>query len=77
MDIRIGITDSGQVVEVELAEETDRDALKAEVEAVLVDTSKVLWLTDRRGKETAIPGGQVAFAEISEADADRRIGFGA
>jgi hypothetical protein len=77
MEIRIGIADSPQIVEIELAEETDRDALKAEVSATLADTTKVLWLTDRRGKETAIPGVRISFVEISEADVERRIGFGA
>lgn len=80
MDIRIGIAQSGQVVEVELAEDSDRAELKARIETVLGsadDTSAVLWLVDRRGKETGIPAARISFVELGAADADRRIGFGA
>ncbi len=80
MDIRIGIAQSGQVVEVELAEDSDRAELKARIETVLGsadDTSAVLWLVDRRGKETGIPAARISFVELGAADTDRRIGFGA
>lgn len=80
MDIRIGIAQSGQVVEVELAEDADRAELKARIETVLGsadDVAAVLWLVDRRGKETGIPAARISFVELGAADADRRIGFGA
>ncbi len=80
MDIRIGIAQSGQVIEVELPEDEDRDALKANIESVLSaveDSGAVLWLTDRRGKETGVPAARISFVELGAADTDRRIGFGA
>lgn len=77
MDVRIGIAESSQVIEVELDNDADRDALKAEVEAVVSGESKVLWLTDRKGKELAVSAERLAFVEIGTADAERRIGFGA
>ena len=80
MDIRIGIAQSGQVVEVELAEDADRAELKARIDTVLgsaADAGAVLWLVDRRGKETGIPAARISFVELGAADADRRIGFGA
>ncbi|MDA3038109.1 MAG: DUF3107 domain-containing protein [Actinomycetota bacterium] len=80
MDIRIGIAQSGQVVEVELAEDADRAELKARIDVVLGsadDAGAVLWLVDRRGKETGIPAARISFVELGAADADRRIGFGA
>ena len=80
MDIRIGIAQSGQVVEVELAEDADRAELKARIDTVLGsadDAGAVLWLVDRRGKETGIPAARISFVELGAADADRRIGFGA
>ncbi len=80
MDIRIGIAQSGQVVEVELAEDADRAELKARIETVLGsadDSTAVLWLVDRRGKETGIPAARISYVELGAADADRRIGFGA
>lgn len=77
MDVRIGIADSSQVIEVELENDTDREALKAEVGAVVAGESDALWLTDRKGKELAVPASRIAFVEIGTADAERRIGFGA
>lgn len=77
MDVRIGIAQSGQVIEIEMEDDTDRSALKAEVDAVLADDGKILWLTDRRGKETGVPGDRISFVELGEEDAERRIGFGA
>lgn len=77
MDVRIGIADSPQVIEVELDDDADRVALKKEVEAVLSGKDKILWLTDRKGKELAVPAEQIGFVELGTADADRKIGFGA
>lgn len=77
MDVRIGIADTSQVIEVELENDADRDAIKAQVEAVVSGNSDSLWLTDRKGKELAVPASRIAFVEIGTADAERRIGFGA
>lgn len=76
MDIRIGIAETSQVIEVELDEKTDRDSLKKQVADALAD-DKVLWLTDRKGKELAVPAARISFVEVSSDDPDRRIGFGA
>ncbi|MEL6985430.1 MAG: DUF3107 domain-containing protein [Actinomycetota bacterium] len=77
MDVRIGIADSSQVIEVELENDADRDALKASVESAVTGDSDSLWLTDRKGKDLVIPAAKIAFVEIGTADAERRIGFGA
>ena len=77
MDVRIGIAESPQVIELELENDVDRDAIKSEVEASLAGKKKVLWLTDRKGKEIAIPSEQIGFVELGTSDADRKIGFGA
>ena len=77
MDVRIGIADTSQIIEVELENDVDRDALKSEVAAAIGGESSVLWMTDRKGKELAIPAQRIAFVEIGTADTERRIGFGA
>ncbi len=76
MDIRIGISESNHVIEVEMADETDRAALKSSI-SNSISEGTMLWLIDKRGKETGIPGAKVAFADIGSAEDDRRIGFGA
>ena len=77
MDLRIGIAQTNQVIELELDAETDRDALKKQVDSVLGDESSVLWIVDRKGKETAVPAARISFVELTSTDPDRRIGFGA
>ncbi|MFT7599952.1 MAG: hypothetical protein ACI8TP_002890 [Acidimicrobiales bacterium] len=76
MDVRIGIAESGQIIEVAVASDTDRAAVKTAIETAL-DAGTVLWLTDTKGHETAIAASRIAFVEIKNSDADQRIGFGA
>ena len=77
MDLRIGIAESPQVVEIELADDVDRDEIKSRVEAALKNDDDVLSLVDRRGRDWMMPSSRIAFVELGTADAERRIGFGA
>ncbi len=76
MDLRIGIAESPQVVEIELDDNVDRGEVKSQVETSLKE-SEVLSLVDRKGRDWLIPSGRIAFVEIGISDAERRIGFGA
>ncbi|MFM9226233.1 MAG: DUF3107 domain-containing protein [Actinomycetota bacterium] len=77
MDIRIGVTQAPREINLEVDDDTvTRDALKRDVEAALKGESGVLWITDKKGREVAIPTAKIAYVEIGSADADRRIGFG-
>ena len=76
MDVRIGVLHTPKEVVVELADDVDRAELKSTLAAALTDDSKVLWLTDRRGRDVAVPVNKVAYVELSSASADRPIGFG-
>lgn len=75
MDVRIGVTYTGKEIDVEMADDTDRDKLKADIEAALADADGVLWLVDSHGREYAVPSAKVAYVEIGSADSGRRIGF--
>jgi len=77
MDLRIGIAQSSQVIELEVSEDTDRDQLKADVASALGQEDGVFWVADRKGKEIAVPSAKISFVEIGAASAARRIGFGA
>jgi hypothetical protein len=76
VDVRIGVTYSPKEIDVELPEDTDRDALKDEIAAALGKDDDVLWLTDRRGRMVGVPSGKVAYVEIGSPDESHRIGFG-
>jgi hypothetical protein len=76
VNVRIGVTYSPKELEVELADGTGADEVKATVEEALGGTG-ALWLTDRRGRQVAVPVEKVAYVEISGPDDAPRIGFGA
>ena len=76
MDIRIGVTQSPREVAVELSDDIDREALKAQVTAALSGAADTLWLTDRKGREVAVAASKIAYVELGTTDGARRIGFG-
>ena len=76
MDVRIGVTQAPREINVELAEDADRDELKSRIEAALAGATDVLWIVDKRGKDVAVPSGKIAYVELGSADGDRKIGFG-
>lgn len=75
MDIRIGVTQAPRELTVDVADESS-DEVAAAVEAALSGATDVLWLTDKRGRRTAVPASKIAYVELGSADASRRIGFG-
>jgi hypothetical protein len=76
VDVRIGVTQAPRELNLELSDDTDRDALKAEIDAAINGGDQVLWLTDKRGRQVAVPVSKLAYVEVGPPDGDRRIGFG-
>ena len=76
MDVRIGVLHTPKEILVELDSSVDREKLKATIDDALTEQSKVLWLTDKKGRDVAVPVSKVAYIEVSSATADRPIGFG-
>ena len=76
VDVRIGVTYSPKELDLELADDTEPDAVRAQVESALSGgDDAVLWLTDRRGRQVGVPVQKIAYIEIGAPGADRRIGF--
>jgi hypothetical protein len=76
VDVRIGVTQAPRELTVEIDDTASRDELKAKLDAALAGDVEVLWLTDRRGRDVAVPAAKIAYIELGLADSDRRIGFG-
>ena len=76
MDVRIGIVQTVKELEVELADDTDRETLQSEIDAALSGET-VLWLTDRKGRRVGVPAGKIAYIEVGAPTTERRVGFGA
>jgi len=77
VDVRIGVQQTPKEIEIELPSGTDRDDVRARIDAALADENSVLWLTDRHGRDVAVPAARIAYVELGSADGERRIGFGA
>lgn len=76
MDLRIGITQAPRELNLELADDLDRGALQAQIEAALSGAIDVLWLTDKRQRSVGVPAAKIAYVELGTAEGDRKIGFG-
>jgi hypothetical protein len=77
VDIRIGVTQASREIAVEVDDDVKvRQALKASVESAMKGEIDTLWITDKKGRDIAVPAAKIAYVEIGSANADRRIGFG-
>jgi hypothetical protein len=76
MDLRIGVTQSPRELSIELADDTDRDALKASIDAALSGAVDVLWLADKKQRQVGVAAAKIAYVEIGTPDSERKIGFG-
>jgi hypothetical protein len=75
--VRVGVSQAPREIEVELADDADRDDLGRRIDAALGQPDGVLWLEDRRGRRIGLPSAKVAYIEIGAPGEDRRVGFGA
>ncbi len=77
MDIRIGVTHAPREISLEMPDDEKAvEKVRAAVVSALEGKSAVLWITDKRGKETAIPSAKIAFVEFGAPNGDRKMGFG-
>ena len=77
MDLRIGVTNAPKEITVELADDTDVDALRADVDRVVGgEEGAVLWLTDVRGRQVGVPADRIASVDVGAAGSDNPVGFG-
>ena len=74
MDVRIGVIQSPREITLEVADETDRAALKGRIEAALAGTVETLWLTDKKGRDIGVAASKIAYVELGTADGERQIG---
>lgn len=77
MEIRIGLSQVGREVVVDVADDdATRQKLKSDVSAAISGASDTLWITDKKGREVAVPGGRIAFVEFGSPESGRKMGFG-
>jgi hypothetical protein len=74
MEVKIGVVYTPKELSVE--SDGDVDELVARLEAALKDGEPVVWLTDTRGRRVGVPADKIAYIEIANEDATKRVGFG-
>lgn len=75
MDVRIGVTYSAREIDLQLADDTDREKLRKQIDQALGDEAGVLWLSDKRGRVVGVPSSKVAYVELGSDSDGRSIGF--
>lgn len=75
MDVRIGVIHTVKEIEIELGSDADRGEVRDAIESALSGTTQTLWLTDRNGRDHAVPADKIAWVELGLAEVERRIGF--
>ena len=77
VDLRSGVTNAPKEITVELADDTDVDALRADVDRVVGgEEGAMLWLTDVRGRQVGVPADRIAYVDVGAAGSDNPVGFG-
>jgi len=77
VQVRIGVTYIPRDIEIERADDTDPDALKATVEQAVANGTSMLWLTDRKGHQVGVAVDKLAYVDLGTSSEHGRIGFGA
>jgi hypothetical protein len=75
VDVRIGVTYSPKELVLEMTDDTDRDALRAQIEDAITGGAPMLWLADRRGRQVGVPTDKIAYVDLG-VKTERSIGFG-
>lgn len=60
----------------DVGDDTDADALRADLEKAIGEPDGVFWLTDRRGRQVGVPVAKIGYVEIGNPDGAPRVGFG-
>ena len=76
MDVRIGIVQSMKELDIELPDDADRAKVLADIEEAMGGEDRMLWLTDRKGRQVGVPVGKVAYIELDPPVSSRQVGFG-
>jgi hypothetical protein len=74
MDLRIGVTHTPKELELEL--DGTADEVVATINAALKDGAPMVWLTDAKGRRVGVNADKIAYVEVIEDGASKRVGFG-
>ena len=73
MEVKLGVTYSPKELVVE--DDQSPDDVAGLVEDAVSGKSKVLWLSDTKGRRIGVPTEKLAYIEVGEEHPDKRVGF--
>jgi len=74
MEIRIGVVHTPKELNVEL--DGTADEIVGTINQALADGTAILWVTDTKGRRIGVPTERIAYIEVDEDGANKRVGFG-
>jgi hypothetical protein len=74
MELRIGVVHSPKELSIEL--EGTADEIVATFNHAVKDGDAIVWVTDVKGRRLGVPAGKIAYVEVDEDGANKRVGFG-
>ena len=77
MIVRSGVSESPTEIEVDMADGTDAETVRSDVEAAVAAGSGMLWLVDRHGRQVGVPAARIGYVDLGTTDSAPTIGFGA
>jgi hypothetical protein len=78
MELRIGVVHSPKELSVELDGTADEIVAMIDnaVKDGAADGAAIVWVTDLKGRRLGVPVGKIAYVEVDEDGANKRVGFG-
>ena len=74
MELRIGVVDSPKELNLEL--DGTADEIVGTIDQAMADGTPMVWVTDSKGRRVGIPISRIAYVEVDEDGANKRVGFG-
>jgi len=74
MELRIGVVHTAKELNLEL--DGTSAEIVATIDKALADGTPMIWVIDSKGRRVGIPAARIAYVEIDEAGANKRVWFG-
>jgi hypothetical protein len=74
MEVKIGVIYTPRELAMEI--EGTADDVMAMLDAAMKDGAPTVWLKDKKGRRVGVPADKIAYIEVVEDEAVKRVGFG-
>ena len=74
MELRIGVVHTPKELTIEL--DGTADEIVGTIDKAMADGTPMVWVTDSKGRRVGIPIDRIAYVEVDEDGANKRVGFG-